>query len=163
MIQAGSRVSTLAITRTKAESTDAKAVDEANNQQFKTFAGTQTVGSAFYEFAEEFWNVVNACSSRNWDGFGATGLSSDTVYTAWRVGQVIPFGLFRPSVGAEPDGQITLEWHVAPRRTLSVSVDGAGNLHYAALLGSDRKAFGTESFVGVVPDRILDLIYSIIA
>jgi hypothetical protein len=52
------------------------------------------------------------------------------------------------------------EWYSAPRKTLSVSVDDCGNLHYAALLGPDS-VYGTEAFVGVLPKRILDLIYQV--
>ncbi|MFH0937823.1 MAG: hypothetical protein V1899_00835 [Planctomycetota bacterium] len=62
-----------------------------------------------------------------------------------------------PSVGAEPDGHVTLEWHHSSRRTLSVSVSPDGELHYAALFGAS-KVYGTEPFFGNVPKSILDLI-----
>jgi hypothetical protein len=53
---------------------------------------------------------------------------------------------------------LTLEWHSSPRRTLSVSITPEGDLHYAALLGPRKKAYGTEPFFDEVPKAILDLI-----
>ena len=59
-----------------------------------------------------------------------------------------------PSVGAEPDGDITLEWYRATNWVLSVSVSADGILYYAALLGSEDPR-GTCQFDGEVPDTIL--------
>jgi hypothetical protein len=72
----------------------------------------------------------------------------------------MPLGFPNPSVGAEPDGHLTFEWHRSSRRTLSISVSPEGKLHYAALLDSS-KAYGTESFLGTVPKIILDLIHRV--
>jgi hypothetical protein len=162
MILAGSRVFTFPQTITRAESKHGEAVDKANQEQIGVLEETYTVGSVLNEFKTDFLKVVSECSSENWDGYSARPVSRDTIITAWRFGHVIPLGLFKPSVGAEPDGHVTFDWRAGPRRVLSVSVDGCGNLHYAALLGPDRH-FGTESFVGVVPNRILELMYAIIA
>ena len=63
-----------------------------------------------------------------------------------------------PSVGAEPDGQITFEWYQSQRRILSVSVSQEGDLHYAALLGYSRR-YGTEPFFGEIPADILKLVH----
>ena len=62
-----------------------------------------------------------------------------------------------PSIGAEPDGQITMDWGRSKRRRLSVSVSADGDLHYAALLGPG-KTCGTEPFFGEIPGTILNLI-----
>ena len=67
-----------------------------------------------------------------------------------------------PSIGAEPDGQITVEWYRSPQRTLSVSISPDGELHYAALLGS-AKTCGTEPFTGAVPNVVADLIHRVTA
>ena len=42
--------------------------------------------------------------------------------------EVLPDGLPMPSPGAEPDGQLTLEWHKSAYQTLSVSVTADGDL-----------------------------------
>jgi hypothetical protein len=105
-------------------------------------------------------NELITSSEPNWNGYDAAPVKPNSIRDSLRLVQVIPLGIPAPSIGAEPDGDITFEWYAAPRKTLSVSVDDCGNLHYAALLGPDR-AFGTEAFVGILPRRILDLIYQI--
>jgi hypothetical protein len=62
-----------------------------------------------------------------------------------------------PSIGAEPDGHITVEWYRSPQRTLSVSVSPNRALHYAALLGKERIC-GTERFGARMPQALSDLI-----
>jgi hypothetical protein len=70
---------------------------------------------------------------------------------------VIGKSLPAPSIGAEPDGVLTMEWHCSERRTLSVSVSSGEELHFAGLFGSNR-VYGTETFPGQIPKPILDLV-----
>lgn len=69
----------------------------------------------------------------------------------------LPIGFPAPSIGAEPDGHLTLEWHRSPRRTLSLSVSPDDELHYAGLFGPSR-VYGTEAYFGEVPKSVLHLI-----
>ena len=110
-------------------------------------------GSAF----DELGGVWNECNTPNWDGFGAIAVSQETLRNAYCVLESLPAGFPPPSIGAEPDGAITLEWHCSARRTLSVSVDDSGDLHYAALLGPNRQ-FGTEVFDGELPEKLQAII-----
>lgn len=105
----------------------------------------------------ELCAVGDECEASNWDAQGAGAVADDTYRVAYGFLEAMPLGTPVPSIGAEPDGQITLEWYRSPRRTLSVSVSPDGDLHYAALLGP-RKRHGTEPFFGEVPKVILDLI-----
>ena len=97
------------------------------------------------------------CREPNWDGYDSLPVTWDTYNNAERFLLALPFGTPIPSIGAEPDGHITLEWHHSRRRTLSVSISPNDELHYAALLGPGRTC-GTEPFFGEVPKAILDLI-----
>ncbi|MCH7685350.1 MAG: hypothetical protein IH899_01480 [Planctomycetes bacterium] len=106
---------------------------------------------------EELVDVWEECSQPDWDAYNALPVTWDTYENARRLLLAFPLGTPLPSLGAEPDGHITLEWHCAPRRTLSVSITPDELLHYAALLGPGRTC-GTEPFFGEVPQRILDLI-----
>ncbi|MDR5729829.1 MAG: hypothetical protein RB191_20645 [Terriglobia bacterium] len=99
--------------------------------------------------------VYKECSHTDWDGYGAEPVSSDVFWLAYRFLSALPLGTPAPSIGAEPDGHITLEWYRSPRRTLSVSVSPDGKLHYAALIGPSRQ-YGTEPFYGTVPDTIIE-------
>ena len=109
---------------------------------------------------EELGSVWAECRVPNWDGFNAMPVEQDTLRNAYRFLEAYPFGFPLPTVGAEPDGHITFEWHRSQRQVLSVSVSLDDELHFAALLGVRRRA-GTEPFFGEIPEAILDLIRKI--
>jgi hypothetical protein len=161
MIVAGSQVSISPETKTKAESDAGRIIDQAIRDQMHDLETSQTVGGLFSQFMAEFESVIRECLTEDWDGNGSIGLNAATIDAARRFANVVPLGVRKPSVGAEPDGHITFEWHTSPEKTLSVSIDEWANLHYSALLGPDRH-YGTESFVCNVPARLLDLIYQVV-
>jgi hypothetical protein len=68
----------------------------------------------------------------------------------------LPLGFPRPSISAQADGQLTFEWYRSPTRTLSISIDPDGFIHYAGLFGPG-KHFGTVAFLDSLPDQILRL------
>lgn len=106
---------------------------------------------------EELAEVWDECRVPDWDGYSAFPVSWDAYHNAKRFLLALPLGVPIPSVGAEPAGNVTLEWHHSRRRTLSISVSPNNELCYAALLGPGRVC-GTEFFFGEVPKTILELI-----
>ena len=105
----------------------------------------------------ELADVYLECRVPNWDGFNALPVGPDSFLLAKTFLLALPFGTKAPSAGAHPDGQISLEWYNGPRRSLTISFDPSGDLHYAALTGPSR-ACGTAAFDGEVPQMILELI-----
>ncbi|MEJ7590427.1 MAG: hypothetical protein WKF77_02690 [Planctomycetaceae bacterium] len=105
----------------------------------------------------ELADVWEECSHPNWDGYNALPVTWDSYHYAELFLRALALGTAVPSVGAEPDGQVTLDWGRSPRRQLSVSISADGDLHYAALLGPG-KTCGTEPFFGEIPPTILHLI-----
>jgi hypothetical protein len=69
----------------------------------------------------ELASVADECSAPNWDGYQAKPVSKDAFRRAYFFVEALPLDTPIPSVGAEPDGHLTLEWYRAPRRVLSVS------------------------------------------
>jgi len=106
---------------------------------------------------EELATVWEECRAADWDDMGAIAVTQDTLRNAYCFLESLPIGFPAPSIGAEPDGHLTLEWHRTARRTLSVSVSPDDELHYAGLFGPSR-VFGTEAFFGEAPDSILELV-----
>jgi hypothetical protein len=102
-------------------------------------------------------SALEECSRPGWDGHHAEAVSQETYRRAYVFVEGFPPELPLPTVGVEPDGQLTLEWHRNPRRTLSVSIGPSGELHYSALIGPSS-AYGTEYFLGDVPQSLLELI-----
>ena len=105
----------------------------------------------------ELVEAFDECRKPDWDGYDALPVTYDSYRLAEQFLLAIPLGVPMPSVGAEPDGHLTLEWSNVVRRTLSISFDPSGELHYAALIGPGRMC-GTEPFIDVVPATIIHLI-----
>jgi hypothetical protein len=105
----------------------------------------------------ELLKTFEECRERNWDGYGARPVLGATYQLAQKFLEAVQPGTPAPSIGAEPDGHITVEWHRSSQRTLSVSISPNGDLHYAALLGKERIC-GTEMFRARMPQALSDLI-----
>lgn len=135
----------------------AKYVSSSADKKRKHLQSSVFFGLKINKSFEELQMVFQDCRAANWDGYQAEPVTLETINLAKQFIEAMPLGAPSPSVGAEPDGQITLEWYRSPRQILSVSVSEAGELHYAALFGT-RKAYGTEPFIGEVPERIMGLI-----
>jgi len=114
-------------------------------------------GSSVREAINDLFEVAEECKSPNWDGQEALPVSDESYRAAFRFLEALPLGTVAPSVGVEPDGELTLEWYHSVRRTLSISFSKDGQLHYAALLGAS-KTYGTEPFFGDVPKIIMDIV-----
>jgi hypothetical protein len=119
------------------------------------------LGSGGKEVLEELYTVAEECRMPNWDGYGAEAVSQEAYSVAYRFLEELPAGFPAPSIGAEPDGCLTLEWHRTPRHTISVSASPRGELHYSALMGPNR-VYGTEVFFDEPPKAILELILRIL-
>ena len=114
--------------------------------------------SPFHKTAlDQLFDVSEECSKFGWDGFGALPVSHETYLSAYRLLESLPANIPSPSIGAEPDGHVTMEWYLSPRRTLSISLSPEGEIHYAALNGAS-KAYGSEPATGQLPNRLLDLV-----
>jgi hypothetical protein len=142
-----------------AASGEAEYILDKVEENWRSFQGTRTFGSAdlFNDLAE----LAEECGEPDWDGYGALPVAPDTVVEAERFLRSIPAGAPPPTIGAEPDGHVTFEWHASPKRTLSVSISPEGELHYAALIGSSRH-FGTVPFLGDCPDTIVNLVEQVL-
>ena len=98
----------------------------------------------------------------NWDGYNALPVSEETHWAAERFLRQLPLNVPLPTVGAEPDGDLTLEWYRGPYRTLSVSINAHGAIHFSALLGQTESC-GTIEFSDDVSPDILQLIRRVYA
>lgn len=109
------------------------------------------------EAHEELWEVWHECREPNWDSYDALPVEQETYQAAYTLIESLPLGFPRPSIGAEPDGHLTLEWYKSPRRTLSVSVDPDGLLHYAGLYGPNKR-YGTLAYFSTAPRELIQLV-----
>lgn len=139
----------------RAQSSTAQYITQQTDKSLNHLHNTLIFGTGVT--FEELRMTYEECRTENWDGYGAKPVSEETYLLAEQVIKTLPLGTKNPSIGAEPDGQLTLEWYQSPRRVLSLSVSPDGTLHYAALFGSSR-TYGSEPFAGKVPENIMTLI-----
>lgn len=154
---AASTILTLGAVTTQGASDAAQFVAAKAEQGRQHLQGSYFFGLGGRGVFDELYSMTIKCLVSNWDGYGAAPVTIEAYALACQFLLALPLGIAAPSVGAEPDGHLTLEWYRSPRRLLSVSISPDGDLHYAALLGPS-KAYGTEAFFGDVPRTILDLI-----
>ncbi|MCX7049360.1 MAG: hypothetical protein NTX50_28235 [Candidatus Sumerlaeota bacterium] len=108
---------------------------------------------------DELKAVAAECATAHWDGYDAVPVAKDTYRHALLFLKSMPT-VPKPEISAEPDGCITMEWRKSSRCTLSVSISPSGELYYAALIGASSRC-GTEIFLGIAPQAIIDLICQI--
>lgn len=149
----------LSTAATPAVSGESQFIQRAMEQNWQSVRLTRTLGRA--DLFDDLSDLAQECATPGWDGYEAAAIELATVDEAARFLRSLPDAAPRPSLGAEPDGQITVEWYVSPKRTLSVSVSAQGEIHYAALIGSSRH-FGTVPFLGECPDDIVKLIQRVV-
>src|SRR5882724_6307634 len=110
---------------------------------------------------DELYEAAEECKASDWDGQGALPVTPQAYQRAYHFIETLPDRVPSPSVATDPDGNLTFEWYRTPERNVSVSVSSAGELHYAALLGSS-KSYGTEPLNSEFPEVILALINRVI-
>ncbi len=142
-------------TPSPAVSGEAQYISDQADANWRLIQGTRAWGNA--DLFDDLRELADEYGEADWDGYGAVAVSREAIEGAKDFLRSLPVGIYRPTLGAEPDGHVTFEWHVSPKRTLSVSVSQDGMLHYSALIGSSR-LFGTEPFLGDCPRTILRLV-----
>jgi len=137
-------------------SPEARFIEDATRRDRKHLDKSSAIGMERV-LRGELTEVWNECQESNWDGYDALPVSRDALQNMRTFLEALPLGSQRPTIGADPSGNLSVEWYRNPRRVLSVSVSAEDLLHYAALLGSS-KTCGTETFFDEVPKSILDLV-----
>ncbi len=138
-----------------AQSGESQYISRQLDEGWRALQRSQTLGS-IHAFAA-LSRLAQECENANWDGYGAAPVSQRGIEEASAVIRSLPLGFPQPDTSADFDGHVTLEWYRSPTRTLAVSVSPDGLLHYAAIIGASRQ-FGTEPFLGPLPERLTELV-----
>ena len=107
------------------------------------------------ESLQELYNLLEECSTENWDGYGARPVDPDSFNEAERFIRALPTTVSEPEVAVDPDGEISLEWYFEPRKVFSVSIGKRNEIKYAGLYGFN-KTYGREYFDDEIPKAIFD-------
>jgi hypothetical protein len=142
---------------TRGAGPEARFIAKQSEEGRRRLREAHSIGLGAERAFEELFVVARECGTPNWDGYGAEAVQEETCWQAYHFLEALPLGIPVPTVGAEADGHLTLEWYRNPARVLSVSISPNGMLYYAALVGSSKRS-GTEPFLGEVPEDILHII-----
>ncbi len=105
--------------------------------------------------------VASTCNEPGWDGHGAEAVDVETVRMAERVIAAKPAALPQPDFGAEPDGEITMEWYNSTsKRCISASINKNGIISWAANNGWAKS--GKFLFIGVWPQPLITIILMVL-
>lgn len=121
----------------------ARRIAEDSSKIDYRFQESITLGQVGKGVFNELDAVYEECGKADWDGYGAMPVLPEAYVQTRIFLESLELGTPPASIGAEPDGHLTLEWHHSRRRTLSVSIDSDGNLYYAVLMGRRRQS-GSE-------------------
>ena len=109
------------------------------------------------EIGESLIEAFNECSAADWDGYGASAASSNSLFEALDFTAKLSSDFPRPEVYIEPSGELGLEWHTKRRSTFLISFDGHDTISYAGVFGSNT-VHGSEYFGEVIPDVVIESI-----
>ncbi len=109
---------------------------------------------------QELSEVITECSQANWDGYGAAPLDPIAISRAKQFIDALPTDSSYPEVGAMPDGDISLDWDIGSRRSLTVALGPQTRLAYA-MINADEERSGTLSFIQAIPKSLLRTIHEL--
>lgn len=112
------------------------------------------------DILEELYTIAEECNKTGWDGYDAIPVNEITLQNARQFLTALPAKINKPTISAEPDGCLTFEWYRSPYRVFSISITQDSYLHYASLVGNNKK-YGTVKFLDCIPKDIIILIAEI--
>src|SRR3972149_115576 len=107
-------------------------VQDSVDEIRQRFQESYELGMIGKGICDELNQVFTECQEKGWDGYQAKPISIRSYLNADRFLKALVPMIEAPSIGAEPDGQITVEWYRNPQWLLSISFDPESKIHYAA-------------------------------
>ena len=102
-------------------------IDKVSQHHQSYFA--QTAALSKQPAIDELIVTWQECKIPNWDGYNAYPVKEETLNYTYAFIQALPLGFPLPSLSAEPDGHLALDWFHDRYWTISVSVGPDGVLY----------------------------------
>jgi len=112
-------------------------------------------------FIKQLDEVANECKESGWDGYNAFPVIKRTIDLTRYFFSKLPSVFSPPTIGAEPDGSITLEWYRSPSHVFSISISSDAYIHYAYINGKVKR-HGSEPLGDYISRDIVKLIDDIV-
>ena len=133
--------------------------EERYEDILEQFERAETISrkSEMLRLIDELNEIFESCSQDNWDGYGASAISTDTYLDARKIIYMINAAFTRipmPELTPEPNGDIAFEWSDEYGRTFVFSIDDNRTLTYAGIFGVSH-AHGIELLGDFIPSTII--------
>jgi hypothetical protein len=136
-------------------SKEAKEIRNRLEDVHKEILKSLSLGESYKDSLSALCEIAGQADVSNWDGYGAEQANSLAIQQAFRLLRTLPATFRSPELSVDPDGEISFEWYMEPRRVFSISIGPHGELSYAGLFGRSD-AHGTEYFGDELPKPIVD-------
>jgi hypothetical protein len=136
-------------------SIEAKEIRKRIENVLEELLKSQSLGESYKDALSALYEIADQAAVPNWDGYGAVQANSLAMQQAFRLLRILPSTFRNPELSVDPDGEISFEWYLEPRRVFSISIGPHGELSYAGLFGRSD-AHGTEYFGDELPKPIVD-------
>ena len=147
----------LAASMTAGVCEEAQVIDHEINTIRQSVEQAVSFSSQRDQCIDELAEIIAECSAANWDGYDAVPLDPEAAIKAKRFINALPTDAPYPEIGAMPDGEISLDWDLGSRRTLTVAIGAEQRIAYA-MINADEERSGTLSFLNEVPKPLLRVI-----
>jgi hypothetical protein len=116
-----------------------------------------TIGKHYKETLKSLAKANEECSVDDWDGYGAKAIDRVSFVNAISFARMLPMHVPVPEIYIDPDGEVTFEWYLGPRRAFNITVTANDKLAFAGIFGVN-KIHGVEYLGDELPETILDSI-----
>jgi len=135
--------------RSTAQSEPAKSIDRKLGKIRRDLLVSYVIGNKAERAMAELEEVRLEANQVGWDGYGALPLNPQAYHFARVFINALPTTAPSPEVGADTDGEVSLDWIFGDRKALTVSIGPTGRCTYAWMLGRD-----TQRGTGWIEDEI---------
>lgn len=113
------------------------------------------------EALKSLLETYSECATDGWDGYDADAINESTYSEAVKFLNLLPSWISLPEIVAEPTGEVGFEWSNNKGNIFAASVNGAGSLAFAGLMGKGNRLHGTVNFYDSIPPVIIENIRNI--
>lgn len=143
----------IAPNRSNAQSESARFLHRWQEEIREHLLTSYSVREARERLLDELDSLTLEASRQGWDGYSAEPMSPEAYDYAKMFIKALPTTAPLPELNADPDGEVSLDWHFGHRRALTVSVGPTGRCTFAWVLGL-RSNRGTDWIDDEIPASI---------
>jgi hypothetical protein len=114
----------------------------------------ETTNRTLQKVLNELDEVRSEASSEGWDGYGARPINPDSYDFAARFLKALPASAPLPEVGADNEGEVSLDWLFGERKALTVAIGPTGRCTFAWMNGKSTSR-GTDWIKDEIPAPIV--------